>query len=128
MTNDSLGLVAMLVFAVSMAFWVRAIRRVKIPENRTAFVLAWSLSASLALIALFSRPGWLGGLAAGLTLLASGFLLFTVAVSEQKRPQQSIRVGQIIPNFTALNEHGERFDSASLAGHRVLIKFFRGHW
>ena len=39
-----------------------------------------------------------------------------------------LQVGATIPAFDALDEHGERFDSASLEGHPVLIKFFRAHW
>ena len=128
MTNDSLGLIAALVFAVSLAFWVRAMRRVEIPKNRTGFILTWTLSASMALIALFSGSDWVGGLAASLTLFASSFLIFTVSISQQRLNARSIRVGSKIPRFTALNENSEYFDSASLAGHRVLIKFFRGHW
>ena len=45
-----------------------------------------------------------------------------------QRAQAAIEVGQTIPAFSALDEHGNVFDSGSLAGSRVLIKFFRGHW
>ena len=36
--------------------------------------------------------------------------------------------GDTIPDFTALDEFGQTFDSSALAGHPVLIKFFRAHW
>ena len=39
-----------------------------------------------------------------------------------------IAVGDKIPDFQALDDNGEAFDSGSLSGGPVLFKFFRGHW
>ena len=41
--------------------------------------------------------------------------------------EKAIQVGDTIPRFTAPDGRGETFDSASLNGHLVLIKFFRAH-
>jgi len=128
MSDTVLGWASLLVAAVSIARWVRAIRRVEIPKNRIGFGATWVAAAALGLSALSGEPGWLGGIPAGLGTFASCFLLFTIAIGNQKVAADGIQVGAQIPAFTALDEHGESFDSASLAGHPTLIKFFRGHW
>jgi peroxiredoxin len=51
-----------------------------------------------------------------------------VSISRQQLGDDAIAVGSTIPSFTATDEHGKIFDSQSLAGQPVLIKFFRGHW
>lgn len=123
-----LGLAALGVVVVAGFFWVRALQRVEIPANRGAFVAAAVLAAILGVLALASGPGWLGGIAAGLALLVPAFFLFTIAIGDQKLAEDAIQVGATIPAFTATDEHGQTFDSQSLAGHPVLIKFFRAHW
>lgn len=129
MTNDAiLGFASLAVLAISAWLWLRAIERVEIPENRGLFISAWLVAALLGFVALMGEPGWLGGVPAGLGLFASAFFLATVVVGAQKVAPGVVQVGDPIPAFTALDEHGETFDSASLAGHPVLIKFFRGHW
>jgi peroxiredoxin len=53
----------------------------------------------------------------------------TIYVSPQTLDTaRSIKVGDTIPHFTATDGNGNTFDSASLQGHLVLIKFFRAHW
>ncbi len=123
-----LGLASLVVVATSIGLWIRATKRLEIPKNRTGFVAAWIVAASLGVAALAGEPGWLGGIAAGLAVFATAFLLLTVAIGGQKVAGNAIRVGNTIPAFTANDEHGQAFDSQSLAGHPVLIKFFRGHW
>ena len=62
-------------------------------------------------------------------ILIGLFLPLTIAVSPQTLDTAGvIRVGDTIPHFTALDGNGETFDSTSLHGHLVLIKFFRAHW
>ena len=128
MTDTYLGLASLVVVAASTALWIRALRRVKIPKNRGGFVAAWVVAAGLGVTALAGEPGWLGGIPAGIAVFASTFFLLTVAVGGQKVAGDAIRVGATIPPFAATDEHGQTFDSESLAGHPVLIKFFRGHW
>ena len=128
MTDTYLGLASLIVVAISIRLWIRALKRVEIPKNRGGFVAAWAVAAGLGLAALAGEPGWLGGIAAGFSVFASTFFLLTVAVGGQKVGEDAIRVGATIPDFTAPDEHGQTFDSHSLAGHPVLIKFFRGHW
>jgi len=128
MGEPYLGLTSLVVVAISTALWIRALQRVAIPKNRGGFVAAWIASAGLGVTALAADPGWLGGVSAGLAVAASTFFLFTFSVGGQKVAAGAIRVGDPIPRFTAIDEHGQTFDSESLAGHPMLIKFFRGHW
>lgn len=123
-----LGFVA-LALAVGTTFvWFRQVRLVAIPENRTLFVGLWALAIALGVAAFVKRTRWFGGIAAALGILVGAFLPFTVAISRQEVAPNSIQVGETIPAFTALDDRGQLFDSSSLAGQLVLIKFFRAHW
>jgi hypothetical protein len=128
MTDIWLGWGSLFVIAISGFLWFRAIRQVAIPENRSVYVASWCVAAGLGMLALIGDPGWLGGVPAGIGTLASALLLMTVSVSRQKVGTGAIQVGATIPPFTAPDEHGDVFDSQSLVGHPVLIKFFRAHW
>ena len=82
----------------------------------------------LGVAALAVGAGWLGGVPAALAILIGAFFLFTVGISRQEVAQDAIVVGATLPSFTATDENDQLFDSSSLAGSPVLIKFFRGHW
>jgi hypothetical protein len=101
---------------------------VAIPKNRGVFLASAVLAAGLGVTALRGEPGWLGGIPAGLGTFASLMFLLLFSISRQKLGDDAIRVGATLPDFTATDEHGQIFDSQSLAGHPVLIKFFRAHW
>jgi hypothetical protein len=128
MTGTSLGFASLLVMAISLAHWFRAMGRVAIPKNRGAYLATLGLAAGLGVAALLGEPGWLGGIPAGIGIFGSVMFFFLVSISRQKVGAGAIRVGATIPDFRAPDEHGQSFDSRSLAGHPVLIKFFRGHW
>ncbi len=128
MIDSTLGLASLGILAFSARAWFRGIQQVDLPADRTPFVVAWAAAALLGLRALWGEPGWIGGTAALLGLGASAFFLLTVAISRQRAGEDAIRVGDRIPAFHALDEKGGTFDSQDLAGHLVLIKFFRGHW
>jgi hypothetical protein len=128
MTDVFLGFASLTLVAISIYQWIGRLKRVEIPTNRGGFVATWVIAAGLGIAALAGEPGWLGGIPASLTLLATTFFLFTVAVGGQKVGEDASEVGATIPAFTAPDEYGETFESQSLAGHPVLIKFFRGHW
>lgn len=129
MSAALLGILAIVVVVASVALWFRRIHAVAIPENRSAFVAAFVLGALLGAVALYlGPPVWPVRVALWGTTAAGVFLAFTVGVSAQKVGADAIRVGAKLPAFTAIDEDGAPFDSQSLAGHPVLIKFFRGHW
>ncbi len=126
--GTSLGFLGLALGVGTVVLWFRQNAQVDIPENRTVFVVFWLAAAALGVSAFVVRTRWFGGVAAALAILIGCFLPFTVGISRQELPPDAIRVGQTIPHFTALDEEGERFDSASLQGRTVLMKFFRGHW
>jgi hypothetical protein len=126
--GTTLGFLALAVAAVTVVLWFRQINQVDIPENRTAFIVFWLTAAALGVGAFVARTRWFGGVAAVLAILIGSFFPFTVAISRQEVAPNGIQVGQTIPLYTALDDTGQRFDSASLQGKVVLMKFFRGHW
>ncbi len=127
-TGTSLGLLALLTAASCAALWSFQMRQVDIPEDRTMYVVFCLTAAALGVGAFVAGTRWLGGMAAATAILIGSLLPFTVAISRQEVAANAIQVGDTIPHFTAVDEHGQPFDSNSLHGHLVLIKFFRAHW
>ena len=126
--GTTLGFLALAVAAVTVALWFRQIDQVDIPEDKTAYVSFFLLAAALGVGAFVAGTRWFGGVAAALAIIIGSFFPFTVAISRQEVAADAIRVGDAIPAFSALDENGEVFESKTLAGKPVLIKFFRGHW
>ena len=108
--------------------WFRAAFAVRLPEDRRGYVAAWAVGGVLGIAALASGPGWIGAVPASVAALGAAFFLFTIAISRQEAAPDVIAVGDAVPAFSAPDEHGATFDSASLAGKPYLLKFFRGHW
>jgi cytochrome oxidase Cu insertion factor (SCO1/SenC/PrrC family) len=127
-TGTKLGILALVVALACAALWSYQMRQVDIPENRAAFAVVFLSAAALGVAALVKGAGWLGGIPAAFAILIGSFLPFTMAISHQQVAAHGIEVGETIPHFTALDDKGKRFDSDSLRGHPVLIKFFRAHW
>jgi len=128
-TGTKLGLAALALAVGTTVLWFRMTGTVGLPDSRAGFVLAWIAAIALGIFAFIRRTSIPGALPPALGMLVSGFLLFTVYISPQTLDTaKSIKVGDTIPHFTAPDGHGETFDSASLNGHLVLIKFFRAHW
>ncbi len=126
--GTKLGLLALAVALACFFLWFYQARQVDIPENRTVFVVGFLSAVALGIAAFFKGAGWGGRAAALVAILIGSFLPFTVAISRQEVGSHGIEVGATIPHFTALDDTRERFDSDSLRGHPVLIKFFRAHW
>jgi hypothetical protein len=126
--GTKLGLAALLVAVGTAVSWFHLAGQVSLPENRSGFVVLWLAAFALGVTALFKRPGILGAIPAVLAMVIGLFLPFTVYISPQTLGDRAIEVGDTIPHFTAPDEYGEIFDSSSLNGHLVLIKFFRAHW
>ena len=128
MSGTMLGIIALLLVAGSTALWFRRIQKVEIPEDRRGYVAFWIGGAALGVFALIQGAGWIGGIPAGIAVLVGSFFSVLVLVSPQKAADDAIRAGESLRDFTALDENGEEFSLAGLAGKPVLIKFFRGHW
>jgi cellobiose-specific phosphotransferase system component IIC len=126
--GTTLGVLALVVAAVTVALWFRQINQVDVPADRTTYVIFFLSAAALGVGAFVAGTRWFGGVAAALAIIIGSFFPFTVAISRQEVAANAIRVGDSIPVFSALDENGEVFESETLAGKPALIKFFRGHW
>ena len=127
-TGTKLGVLALVVAVTCAAAWSYAIRQVDIPEGRTAFVVVFLTAAALGVAAFVKGTRWVGGIAAVGAIFIGSLLPFTMAISRQELAPNGIRVGDTIPRFTARDDQGRLFDSKSLEGRPVLMKFFRAHW
>ena len=129
LTNaTTVSIVAIAISLMTTGAWFRAAYRVAIPNNRAVFLSVWTLGAALG-VASFYAPDIsgtskaLGGVAAGI-----GLLMLVLYSLGGQRAKSAISVGDQIPSFTATDGTGQAFDSVSLSGTPVLLKFFRGHW
>lgn len=113
-------------------FW--RIARHRVPRRPRAHVITSTLGIALALAAVAWGPARGQGvswIALGLTPLSvgmGGFFLWLLPQAALPEGELVVSVGDALPAFSAWDHRGERFDSASLAGDRVLLKFVRGHW
>ncbi len=126
--GTTLGILAFVVAAACAALWFRKIGQVDIPEDRTTYVVVFLSAAAMGVGAFVVGVRWLGGVAAGPAIIIGLFFPFSVAISPQEVAVNGIRVGATIPHFKAVDDQGQVFDSESLRGQTVLMKFFRGHW
>ena len=121
-----LGLLGLLIVLGTMGLWFWRAFRVNIPISTPyPYILSWAIGVALGIVALVS------GTESGFASWAIGVgavLLYTMFTGSQKVSDNMINVGDQIPVFTGVNDQGEIFNSANLAGSKVLIKFFRGHW
>ena len=117
----------LLVFATGFR-WFQLVYAVALPKNRLGFLLCMLLGAGLALVALVQGAGVFGSVLASLAVLLGAFFVFTWSISAQKGGAGALQPGSKLQNFSATDHNGSIFESASLAGRPVLLKFFRGHW
>lgn len=120
-----LGIASLLIVLASAARWLQLAWRVNIPRNPTQFQLLWAGGLALGVVALYldastTFAAW--GIGLGIVML---YLSFT---GGQRTEGDTVDEGDALPAFTSADETGAPFDSASLQGSRVLLKFFRGHW
>ena len=126
---------------LSLIGWIDYLRRIaagQVPRRPWADGLAMAAGAVLAIVAVGWAVGlgpWAGeGLALGVVILAglavglAGFFAYLIANAALPDGELIVRVGDPLPAFASWTHTGEPFASASLAGDRVLLKFFRGHW
>ena len=72
--------------------------------------------------------GLVGGIFATLSILLGGFFVFTWSISKQTGGGGKFQPGLPLLAFSAPDHNGNAFDSSTLDGRPVLLKFFRGHW
>lgn len=126
--GTSLGFIALAMAIGLVLFWFRQVNLVALPQDRTLFVVAFVTAAVLGIATFIVGTRWFGGIPAVGAIIVGAFMTGTIYISPQKVADNPVKVGDIIPQFVALNDDGERFNSGDLAGKPTLIKFFRGHW
>lgn len=127
--GTKIGLLAALLAASTAWYWFHLTREVALPEDRTGFVVVFLVSVCLGVLAIVKRTSWVGAVPPVFAILVGLFLPATMMISEQVVARDvAIEVGDRIPRFTSIEDSGAEFDSRSLNGHLVLIKFFRAHW
>ena len=127
--GTKIGLLAAAVAAITAWYWFHLTREVALPEDRTGFVVVFLASVCLGVLAFVKRTGWLGAVPPIFAIVVGLFFPATMMISEQVVARDSaIEVGDRIPRFVSVDDSGAEFDSRSLNGHLVLIKFFRAHW
>jgi len=123
-----LGFIALVMAIGVVLLWFRQANLVALPQDRTLFVIAFVAAGVLGIATFFIGTRWFGGIPAVGAIIVSAFLIGTIYISPQKVADNPVRVGDVIPQFVALNDDSERFNSSDLTGKPTLIKFFRGHW
>jgi tellurite resistance protein TehA-like permease len=121
----SLGIVALIVVLMTMASWFWRAYRVDIPKSPKAYMFILFGSLALGVAAVVQEPGVS---AASWAIGLSAMMLYLLSTGAQKTSNTMVRVGTTIPAFISVDDSGDAFDSTSLTGSRLLIKFFRGHW
>lgn len=128
-TGTKLGIASMLLALGAGMLWFYLVRQVSLPDNRLPFVIAFLTAAALGVSAYIKGTSLPGGLPPIVGIFIGLLLPLTIYISPQVLEEgAAIKVGDTIPHFTAIDGNGEAFDSDSLHGHLVLIKFFRAHW
>jgi hypothetical protein len=126
--GDWLGLASGVLITLVMVLWFRKITAVNVPRFRTPYFGGMLVAAVLGIAAFMLDTSWVGGVPAGLGIFLGLMFPALRLQSSQDQKTPSVRVGDPVLNFTVLDETGESFDLASMAGSPYLLKFFRGHW
>jgi hypothetical protein len=126
--GTSLGFFALGLAAATTYLWFRQAGLVALPEDLTVFIVIFVASALMGVASFVVGTKWYGGIPAVFAILVAAFISGTIYISPQQVADNPVKVGDVIPQFVALNDDGERFNSNSLSGKPTLIKFFRGHW
>lgn len=122
---------SILAFAIVLATgwrWFQLVYAVALPENRGGFLASMLLGVACAIAALLQSPGIIGAILASLAIFLGSFFVFTWTISAQKGDSNALQPGQQLLHFSAPDHLGDMFDSNTLDGRPVLLKFFRGHW
>lgn len=119
---------ALAAVVTSWLMYLRSIPRGGVARRPVGHVLTHLLGIGLAATALATTP------TAPVAVPAAGGLVLGVAflglLSLRKTPLGSLKVavGDPLLPFRCQDSDGAWFESSSLQGQRVLLKFFRGSW
>lgn len=116
--------------ALVLAAWLHylaLIPREKVPRRPTGHLAFMAAGCALAAVAL-RHPGAASIAAFATAVGLAGFFVYLLAIATLPSPELAARVGEELPPLRAQTPEGEPFSSADIAGERVLVKLFRGHW
>ena len=118
----------------SLTLYFSTIPRGTVPVKVSGLTVKLILGVALALVGLFlgmtgaASAGALVYILSALTIFFGGFILWVLPQRHTPLGDIKVAVGDPILPFEALTITGAPFNSADLAGKRVLFKFFRGGW
>lgn len=129
-TIAAAGLAAMLAGATH---YMTRVARGDLRAPPATLLVGVPLAAGLALVGLgiglaLGEPPLPLSVVAGISLVLAAFALWVHRQRRVPRDTLAVALGDPLPAFATLTPEGARFDSRSLAGRRVLLKFFRGEW
>jgi peroxiredoxin len=128
MTGTLLGFVGVTIIAAAGARWLQRMQQVRVPRDKTAFLVANGLGAALGIVAFTLGTGLAGGIAAGVAVAGGMIFLALAASSRQAAVTPAVSVGSAILEMATSDDEGRPFALSSLRGTPFLLKFFRGHW
>jgi hypothetical protein len=128
MVGLGLAIAGAVVVGGAGARWFQLLRAVRIPQDRTTFLVATGIGALLGIAAFLAGVGLVGGLLAGFAILGGVGFVALWAASGQSRLPPAVTVGEPLLAFTGTDDEGRPFDVGAFAGKPLLLKFFRGHW
>lgn len=120
------------VLAVS-ASWLHylwLIPRERVPKRPTLHGLLMVLGILAGGLALITPDHRGVALAVGAvyTWPLGGFFLWLLTQARLPDPAIRVEAGGPLPDFSTVDADGKPFSTEDLAGRRVLLKLFRGHW
>jgi hypothetical protein len=122
---ENIGFIGFVIVMATLARWGWLLWNVKIPKSPIVFQALWAAGLLLGAFSIYQGYGDpLASWAVGVGLV----FLFLSSTGKQRVDGDMVAVGDTIPAFSAPDHGNATFDSANLAGSRVLLKFFRGHW
>lgn len=121
----SLGTTIALVAAVR---YLNTIATEQVPESTSGYSAAFALGTGLAFAGAVLNPGITAALIAAVGMSTGGLMLYLLSIRKLPDGELVASVGNPMPPVQALDETGAPFDLTSLAGKRVMLKFFRGSW
>lgn len=128
MSGITFSILAFALVLGTALIWFRLLKTVALPENRTGFVICMAAGVCLAIAGLVQGSGLLVGLLSGFAIVLGGMFMLLVLISAQKGGSGSLQEGSPLFAFSAPDHQGNTFDSSSVDGKPLLLKFFRGHW
>ena len=124
----TLGLASLAVTVATITGWVIGLQKARLQGKRGLAMIAFGVALVLGLAALLTSPGLVGGIAATVGVATGAIFLGLQTLAGQVDATPAVAVGGPILDFTAPDDQGQPFDTASLRGKPYLLKFFRGHW